>query len=164
MPQVWNDFDAFVLNTLPSTKITISAETCQENTASTQHPGTQTPMSQPHPTKHHPPNADPNLTTQKIAHKTLRLRSEIILHTSTSQVSTRFLASSHESDTSCFHPKPSPKVFAQCGQISDDATTTDDDTEHAKRTQVQPPGPSMDGNPSLCIREKTLAQLYITYI
>ena len=44
------------------------------------------------------------------SHKTLRLRSEIILHTSTSYVSTRFLASSHESDTSRFHPKPSPKL------------------------------------------------------
>ena len=36
--------------------------------------------------------------------------SEIILHTSTSYVSTWFLAISHESDTSCFHPKQSPKA------------------------------------------------------
>ena len=37
-------------------------------------------------------------------------RSEIILHTSTSHGCTRFLAIAHESDTSCFHPKPSPKL------------------------------------------------------
>ena len=42
------------------------------------------------------------------SHKTLCLRSESILHTSSSHVVTRFLAISHESDTLCFHPKPSP--------------------------------------------------------
>ena len=73
-------------------------------------------MAQPHPTpqKHHSPNAQSQCDCAENcrSHKTLRLRSELILHTSTSYVSTRFLATSHESDTSRFQakltPKPSP--------------------------------------------------------
>ena len=107
-----------VLSTLPSTKINISAKTCHENTASTQHPETQIPMSQPHPTpqKHYSPKANLNVTAQKTADLTKRCAcavksSSTVLHTSTSyvSVSTRFLAISHQSDTSRFHPKPSPK-------------------------------------------------------
>ena len=70
-----------VLSTLPSTKITISAETCHENSASMPHPGAQTPMARPHPTpkKHDSPNANPNgIPTQTCHfHETLRLCSEM---------------------------------------------------------------------------------------
>ena len=48
-------------------------------------------------------------------------------------------------DESDDHPpsKNLSKSFAQCGQISGDTTTTNDETEHAKRTQVQPPDPQL---------------------
>ena len=57
-------------------------------------PETQIPMAQPHPTpqKHHSPNANPNVTARI-----------------SQNITTRFLAISHESDTSRFHAKPSPK-------------------------------------------------------
>ena len=47
----------------------ILAETCHESTASKQHPETQIPLSQPHPTPeaNHPPNANPYPTAKKTA-------------------------------------------------------------------------------------------------
>ena len=56
--------DFLKTNTLPSTTIAISAETCHENRASMPHPETQIPMARPHPTpqKHDSPNANPNGT------------------------------------------------------------------------------------------------------
>ena len=86
-------------------------------------------MSQPHPTPqtHHSPNANPNVTAQKTADLTKRcacaVKSSSTLQP-TSCVSTRFLATSHESDPSRFHPKPSPKASPNgsalalyCGQL-----------------------------------------------
>ena len=84
-------------------------------------------MSQPHPTpqKQRPLQANPNVTAQKttyliLSHKMLRLRLriEFILHASSSHISTRFLTNSHESDTSCFHPKPSPKASPNVSAIA----------------------------------------------
>ena len=45
--------------------------------------------------------SQPDCEGNSGSHKTMRLGSEIILHTSTCHVFTRFLANSHESDTSC---------------------------------------------------------------
>ena len=63
-----------VLSTLPSTKLEISAETCEGNRASMPHPETQIPMAQPHPTpqKTDSPNANPNGTVQQTADLTKR--------------------------------------------------------------------------------------------
>ena len=55
-------------NQICSTPPSIQLMTCHENTASMQHPETQIPMSQTHASntpKHHPPNANPNATTQQ---------------------------------------------------------------------------------------------------
>ena len=101
-----------------STRTAISAETCHENRASTQRPETQTPTSKPHPTpqKHHSPNANPNVTAQKTAHLTKRCACAVkssSMHTSTSYVSIRFHAISHESDTSRFPSETLSKSFPQ---------------------------------------------------
>ena len=95
------------------------AETCRENTASKQQPEAQIPISQPHPTpQNHHPLSQSDCPENCGSHKTLRLRSEVILHTSSSHASARFLAISHEPDTSCFHPKPSPKASANVSTIA----------------------------------------------
>ena len=78
-----------------------------------QHPETQIPTSQPHPMPQETPlskrQSQCDCAENCRSHKTVRLRSELILHTSPSYASTRFLAISHKSDTSRSHAKPSPK-------------------------------------------------------
>ena len=76
-------------------------------------------MSQPHPTdqKHHPPHANANVTAQKTHHLTKRCPCAVISSSTLPHVSTRFLAISHESDTSCFHPNPL-QSFPQCQRHS----------------------------------------------
>ena len=75
----------------------------------------------------------------------------------------RFLATSHESDTSRFHPKPSPKASpngsalpSYCGRLR----TVADGCEHrnnGSRTGSTPRPPELNENPSLRIREKVYA-------
>ena len=66
------------------------------------HPETQIPMARPHPTpqKHNSPNANPNGTAQKTADLTKRCACAV----------NSTFAISQASDTSRFHPKPSPKA------------------------------------------------------
>ena len=123
------------------------------NLASKQQPETQVPMSQPHP----PPK---NTTPQTPIPYTCAVKS-----CSTSYVSTRFLAISHESDTSCVHPKPSPKL-RQCERHSGPPVNGCERYENESRTRLHPQTsreqdstlrpPELNGNPSLRIREKPL--------
>ena len=77
------------------------------------HPETQIPMARPHPTpqKHNSPNTNPNGTAQQTADLT-KCCACAVKSSSTLQHLTfpHDSSISHESDTSRFHPKPSPKA------------------------------------------------------
>ena len=62
----------------------------------------------------------PKSTTLQTAYKTMRTCTvkSLRLHASTSYVSACFLANSHKSDTSCFHPKPCPKASPNVNAIA----------------------------------------------
>ena len=121
-----------------------------------QHPETQIPMSQPHPTpqKHHSPNANPNVTAQKSADLTKQAcavkSSSTLQHLMLPHVSPLF---PHESDASRFHAKPSPKdspnrsaVAPYCGRRRTVAV--------AQTTSPRAHPPEFNENPSLRIRGK----------
>ena len=82
-----------------------------------QHPcGTllsDTPVGHPTPPPDHPANANPTVTAKATEDLTKRCActAKIVLYTSTCYVS--MLHTSHESDTSGFHPKSPPKSFPQ---------------------------------------------------
>ena len=149
-----------VLSTLPSTKIVISAERARKPSFDAT-----------------PSNANPNVTatsnTPKTplskrqsqcdcaencqSHKTLRLRSELILHTSTSYVSTRFLAISHNQIyTSRFHAKPLQNLPPMAAALASSRTaakrrrTAADGTRREQGSTPRPP--ELNENPSLRIR------------
>ena len=101
-PHVWNDFDAFWAHSRPpkspQKQLRCNILNANPNVTATSNT-TKTPLSKR--------QSQCDCAENCGSHKTLRLRSEIILHTfrSTSYVSTRFRAISHESDTSRFHTK-----------------------------------------------------------
>ena len=96
------------------------------------------------------------------SHKTLRLRSEIILHTSTSYIPIRFLAISHESDTSRFHPKPSPKASPNGSALAlycERLRAVANGCEHRNngpRTRLYPQTPRAKREPFATHREKII--------
>ena len=119
-------------------------------------------MARPHPTpqKHVSPNANPNGTAQQTADLTKRCACAV---KSSSYISTRFLAISHESDTSRFHPKPTPKASPNGTAIETSygrLQTVADGCEHENnvgQTQLNPQTPKLNKNPSLRIRGKVFA-------
>ena len=125
-----------------------------------QHPETQIPMAQPHPTPHSP-NANPNGTVQKTADLTKRCACAV---NSSSTLTLQHLTFPHDSspraisqksDTSRFRAKPSQKASPNgsalalyCERLrSANAETT-------RREQGSTPRPpELNENPSLCVRE-----------
>ena len=73
---IWHDFDTFWAHpNRPTSPFQLRLVTkTRLRYALMQHPETQIPLSQPHPTspKHHSPNANPNVTMQKTADLTKR--------------------------------------------------------------------------------------------
>ena len=82
------------------------------------------------------------------SHKVLRLRSEFIIH-----ALSRFLPISHESDTSCFYPKPSLKASPNVSAIAhhcERLRTVDNGCErydNESRTRLYPQTPRVKREP-----------------
>ena len=155
-------------------KITTSAETCHENSASMPHPETQIPMARPHPTpqKHDSPNANPNGTAQQTADITKRCSCAVKSSSTLQHLTFPY-------DSSLFHTNLTrhvsirnllqklPPMASSLRRDDDDKrrqTTTDDDrrrhdASHAN-TAPTPRPPTINGNPSLRIREKHVWYTY----
>ena len=137
------------------------------------HPETQIPMARPHPTpqKHDSPNANPNGTAQQTADLTKRcacaakcitfLARHVVVMPITMELRRKLTR-----DT-CMksHLQKLPPMAANLRRDDDDTTTTNDDkrrhdASHAN-TAPTPRPPTINGNPSLRIREKiTVTTVY----
>ena len=90
------------------------------------------------------PQSQCDCAADSPSHKTL------ILDTSFSHVSTRFLAISNESDTSCFHPKPSPESSPNVSAIALHLRTVADGcgrSDNESRTRLYPLTPRVKREP-----------------
>ena len=134
------------------------------------HPETQIPMARPHPTpqKHDSPNANPNGTAQQSADLTKRCAcaakciSFLARHVMVMQITMELRRKLTRVTSMKSHLQKLPPMAANLRRDDDDTTTTnddkrrettrDDDTTQAMQTTPRPP--TINGNPSLRIREQ----------